>query len=140
MSKRNPIAKIVRLREIRERAARAEMAQALGEESEAERALRVAEDRRRAEREVAGLLRPAELRALHLQGYRLHEIVTDAAARHELARDRLASTRETWRLAAADLESAENLADRRRRAAAAAARTAAERALDDLQIARQERR
>jgi flagellar biosynthesis chaperone FliJ len=130
---------LLRLREIREKAARIEVARAHRAEQEAAEREAIA---RSAEEDFVrplDLMRPAQLQAMHLMGVRLHEIREAAAADHDEAQRRLDDRRESWRRASVELEGAEALDERRKRAAATAARAAAERALDDLQIVRRRR-
>ncbi len=135
----SPLARLLRLRQIREKAARIEMAHARqGQQEAAERE----EIARRAEDDFVGpldLMRPAQLTAMRLMGVRLHEIREAACADHDEAQRRLDVRRDSWRKTSVELEGTEALQDKRNRAAALAARIAAERALDDIQIVRRRR-
>jgi len=138
--KRSPLTRLLRLREIREKAARVEMAHAQREELEAAEREEIA---RLAEEDFVtplDVMRPGQLLAMRLTGARLHEIREAAAADHDEAQRRLDERRSDWHRASVELEGAEALEEKRKRAAAAAARAAAERALDDLQIVRRGRR
>ena len=134
MSKRKSLGKLIRLRSIREREARISLGDAQQEQLEA---LHAAEAAARAkEAWVLEALTPIELRAAQLMGLRLHELAEAADADHTLAQHRLAGARSAWSQASADLDGASHLEERRRREAAIMARSAAERALDDLEIVR----
>ena len=68
------------------------------------------------------------------------ELVEAAEALHAERMNVLHESRDAWRNAAADRDSAENLKDRRVAAEASRARAAIERTLDELHITRQEHR
>ena len=132
--KRNPLGRLLRLREIREKTARIELARAQQSEQQAaerEAAARAAENDYIRPLDI---MRPGQLRAMQLMGVRLFEIREAAAADHDEAQRRLSARIDSWRRASVELEGAEALEEKRSRAAAAVARSAAERALDDLQI------
>jgi flagellar export protein FliJ len=137
--KRSPLSRLLRLREIREKSARIEMAHAQQEEREAAEREEIA---RMAEEDFVtplDVMRPGQLQAMQLMGTRLHEIREAAAADREEAQRRLDERRSDWHRASTELDGAEALEEKRKRAAATAARAAAERALDDLQIVRRRR-
>lgn len=140
MTKRSAAGKLVWLREIREKAARRRLAQAHTDEQEAREHLDGVVARFAAREQPADLVTPTELRALQLQGVKLRELVDAAEEMHAERMNRLADSREAWRSAAADLDSAENLRERRVAEEAGRARAAAERALDELHVTRRGRR
>lgn len=139
MKKRNVVGKLVWLRDVRERAARRRLADAHGEEQTARDELEGAVARMTERGQPADIVTPAELRALQIQGFKLQEIVDAAEALHAERVEHLIDSRETWKRAAADRDSAENLQDRRTAEEASRVRAAAERALDDLQVTRRRR-
>jgi hypothetical protein len=139
MKKRNAIGKLVWLRGVREKSARRKLASAHGEEQSAYGELEGAVARMAAHQAPEDIITPAELRALQVQGFKLQEIVVAAEVLHADRLQRLVDSRDEWRSAAADLDSAENLRDRRLVDEATKARAAAERALDDLQVTRRAR-
>lgn len=137
--KRTPLSRLLRLREIRERAARIELGRARRSEQEAADAAFLAKTADQAHVFPSEMMRPAQLRAMRLMGVRLHEIREAAETEHDEARRRLEQRRGAWQSAATDADAAEALVDKRNRAAATAARAAAERALDELQVIRRAR-
>jgi len=139
MKKRNAIGKLVWLREIREKSARHELAEAHGQEKTARGELEGAVARMAAHERPEDMATPAELRVLQIQGFKLQEIVEAAEVLHAERIQRLADSREVWRGAATDLDSAENLRERRIASEATRTRAAAERSLDDLHIMRRKR-
>ena len=137
--KRNPIATLLRLRQIRERAARAELGRAQAEVHDAEETMA----QRRA-RLLDGIssgheLPPAVLRSLHLRGIDSAEAVEAAGRELEAARQRATGERHRWQNMNSELDATEELDRRNRRAHAAKARSAAERALDEIMAARYRR-
>jgi flagellar export protein FliJ len=132
MSARNPLRRLLRLREIREDQARA----ALGEASRASGAAAEALEARTEEHEARPgfpeILSPAELRGLMLQGVRSHEVMTAAAEVYDRALGQTEVARRGWSAASSELRSAEKLDQRRRRESDRTAQAAAERALDEL--------
>jgi flagellar biosynthesis chaperone FliJ len=137
--RRNPLARLLRLREIKERTTRREFGRARRAEQEAADAAFLAKTAEEGHVLPSELMRPAQLRAMRLMGVRLREIREAADAEHDEARRRLEPRRGAWQAAAIDADAAEALVDKRNRAVATAARAAAERALDDLQVIRRAR-
>jgi flagellar biosynthesis chaperone FliJ len=140
MTKRSAVGRVVWLREIKEKAARRKLAQAHTDEQMAREHLDGVVEQFTERAQPADIVTPAELRALQLQGMQLQELVEAAEAMHSERLSRLHESRDAWRSAAADLDSAENLKERRLAEEAGRARSAAERALDELHVARQGRR
>lgn len=133
MSRRPPLWGLLRMRRARRQQARGELGQAQVSEKVARTRLaelRAAQDRSRLD--PALVLRPAQLRALHLQGIRSGELLDEAARLHVAATERLDAATDGWKKATAEADAAETLAARRRERTARDARVAAERALDDL--------
>ena len=88
---------------------------------------------------LAGLLVTAYV-IPHLINHALGLVSLEAAeAMHADRMHRLRESRDAWKAAAADLDSAENLRERRVHEEAGRARAASERALDELQVTRQRR-
>jgi len=137
--KRSPLGRLLRLREIREKAERIELARATRSELEAAEREAIARAAEEDFIQPLDLMRPAQLRAMQLMGVRLVEIREAAAADHDEAQRQLDAQRESWRRAAVDLDGAEALEEKRKLAAATLARAAAERAQDDLQVVRRRR-
>jgi flagellar export protein FliJ len=136
MSKRNPIATLLRLREIREKQRAGDLAAQQRVEAEALDELAA---RRKAHEErarPAAQITAAELRVLSLQGIRSLELVAEAAAALEHEHDLTLEARRRWEDANRDLKSVERLDDRRRTEMAIEARRAADRALDELVVTR----
>lgn len=140
MKKRNAMGKLVWLREVREKAARRKLAAAHGEEQVAREGLEGALARLESQARPEELVTPTELRVLQIQGFKLREMVQAAEVLHAERMQRLRDSREAWRSAAAERDSAENLRDRRLADEASRARAAAERVADELQVTRRERR
>jgi flagellar biosynthesis chaperone FliJ len=140
MKKRNPIATLLRLREIHERKARVDLTRAQADVQREE--ANVAERRARLLHGITSGqdLPPAMLRSLHLRGLDSAEQVEAAARELESARQRFVAERGRWQEAAADLDATSELERRNRRAHAAKARTAAERSLDEVMAARYRKR
>jgi flagellar export protein FliJ len=132
MTGRNPLRRLLRLREIREDQARAVLAGA----SQASRAAGDLLDARTEEYEarpgLPEILSPAELRGLMLQGARSHEVMAAAAEAYDRALGQTEVARQGWSAASSELRSAEKLDLRRRRESERTAQAAAERALDEL--------
>lgn len=135
MSRRNPVASLLRLRSIREKQARRFLSQAQREVMEAER--HVTERRQQYERRPTGegsVLTPLQLRTLQLQGIRSLELLAEAATAYEHAELAKESARLSWMNAQTDLKSAEQLDRRRQEEAALQARIASQRSLDELSV------
>jgi hypothetical protein len=127
---------VLRIRELAER-------RALGERAEAEHGAEAAR-RRMAARldELQALtpphraLTPLELGVLRLQGLAQHDLVLAATAEAELAEEHLAEVRRAWSLASVQRKSVERLVEQHRVDAAIEARSAADRALDEVVLLR----
>jgi flagellar biosynthesis chaperone FliJ len=132
MSARNPLRRLLRLREIREDQARTTLAGASRAATAAGDVARAATEQHQTRPRLPGTLSPAELRGLMLQGVRSHELMTAAAEAYGRALDQAQVARRGWSAASSDLRSAEKLDQRRRRESERMAQTAAERALDEL--------
>ena len=132
MSARNPLRRLLRLREIREDQARTALAGASRAATAAGDVAKAATEQHQARPGLPGMLSPAELRGLMLQGVRSHELMTAAAEAYGRALDQAQAARRGWSAASSELRSAEKLDQRRRRESERMAQTAAERALDEL--------
>jgi flagellar biosynthesis chaperone FliJ len=132
MSARNPLRRLLRLREIREDQARTTLAGASRAATAAGDAARAATQQHEARPGLPGTLGPAELRGLMLQGVRSYELMTAAAEAYGRSLDQTQAARRAWSAASSDLRSAEKLDQRRRRESERMAQAAAERALDEL--------
>jgi flagellar biosynthesis chaperone FliJ len=132
MSGRNPLRRLLRVREIREGQARLALAGASRSAAAAADQLQAATEEHRARPRPPQHLRPAELRGLMLQGVRSHELMAAAAEAYDRAVDTQDVARRQWSAASSDLRSAEKLDQRRRRESERMAQAAAERALDEL--------
>jgi len=140
MKKRSAAGKLVWLREIREKAARRKLGDAHTEEQTAREHLDGVVERYAEHQQPRDLVTPSELRALQIQGMQLSELVEAAEALHAERIAKLQEQRDRWRSAASDLDSAENLQERRTSEEAGRVRAASERALDELHVTRQRRR
>ena len=92
MSARNPLRRLLRLREIREDQARTELAGASQAATAAADVARAATEEYEARPGLPRVLSPAELRGLMLQGVRSHELMTAAAEAYGRALDELVLT------------------------------------------------
>ena len=133
---------LIRLRAIRERQARSDLASA-------NRASRVAEDELATRRQryeeatreaTVSVSRPDELQARRLAGHRSHEEVVEAASDLARTEQRLRAAQGSWRRASQELDSVEELDARRRRELAYVVRRTSERAMDDMMALRARRR
>jgi flagellar export protein FliJ len=136
MKQRNPIATLLRLRQIRER----QRAGGLAAQQRAEaRAVDELAARRRAHEErihPTAQITAAELRVLQLQGIRSLELVSEAAVALEHEHDLTLEARRMWEDANRELKTVERLDERRRTEMALEARRAADRALDEIVVTR----
>lgn len=132
MNPRNPLGRLVRLREIREEQARAALGAATRGATNAKSALDAAAAEYEARPALPELLTPAELRGLMLQGVRSQELVQAAAEGYHNALAQTDEARRAWSAASSDLRSAEKLDQRRRREGEHLAQVAADRALDEM--------
>ena len=138
--KRDPIATLLRLRGIREKQARGQLAQAQQEAAAARDELA---QRRQAYLErpaPTASLTPAQLRVLTLQGVRSMELLNEAADAYEEESRRERRAREAWINTTNQLQSAQRLGERRELDAAVAARKASDKALDELVLTLREQR
>lgn len=140
MKKRNPIATVLRLRQIIERKKRADLGVAQAELADAEETLAQRRARLLRSMHEGAELPPALLRALHLQGIDSVEHIELAAREVESATQRMLNERSEWQAAAADLDATEELERRQKRNHAIKARAASERALDEIMAARYRRK
>ncbi len=131
---------LIWLRGIRERQARSALgvanAQAASLRDELEARRRAHEERP----EPPAELTAAQLRALQLQGIRSVELLAEAAAAYQAAREEAERARREWEQAHGRLESAKRLDHRRHVEAARRAEAAAQRSLDQLVLVLRERR
>jgi hypothetical protein len=137
---RDPIGTLLRIRGIRERQARGQLAVAQQQAAAAEDELA---QRRQAYLErpaPATSLTPAQLRVLTLQGVRSMELLNEAADAYEEERRREQRARDAWINTTNQLQSAQRLSERREVDAAIAARKAADKALDELVLTLREQR
>ena len=132
MSARNPLRRLLRLREIREDQARTALAVASRAAASAADVARAATEEHEARPGLPAKLSPAELRGLMLQGVRSQELMTAAAQAYGRALDQTEAARRGWSAASSKLRSTEKLDQLRRRESERMAQTAAERALDEL--------
>lgn len=130
--RRNPLAALLRLRAARERRARRELGDAHGAEAAARAHLEALRSRPGQIPPVGEILRPAQLRALRLQGVRSEELLRKAAGQHAAARRRVDDAAAEWRRRDGEREAAARIEAERRLQAADTARRASERSLDDL--------
>jgi flagellar biosynthesis chaperone FliJ len=132
MRARNPLRRLLRLREIREDQARAALAGASQASRAAGELLDARTDEHNGRPGLPEILSPAELRGLMLQGVRSHEVMAAAADAYDRALGQTDVARRGWSAASSELRSAEKLDLRRRRESERTAQAAAERALDEL--------
>lgn len=137
--RRPPLTGLLRVRRARERQAAAELAGARAAEAAARAHLDEVRERQGAGVPLAESLRPAQLRALQLQGLGSREVLREAARQYEEARRTAADAASGWRQRKADADAAERIAAERRRREAARAARVAERSLDDLAAMMQRR-
>ena len=132
MTARNPLRRLLRLREIREDQARSTLAGASRSAGAAAQQLEARTEEHEARPGLPEMLSPAELRGLMLQGVRSYELITAAAEVYDRALGHAEVARRGWSAASSALRSAEKLDQRRRRESDRTAQAAAERALDEL--------
>jgi hypothetical protein len=138
--KRDPIGTLLRIRGIREKQARGQLAQAQQQAAAAHDEL---SQRRQAYLDrpaPAASLTPAQLRVLTLQGIRSMELLNEAAGAYEEEARREQRAREAWITTTNQLQSAQRLGERRELDAAVAARKASDKALDELVLTLREQR
>ncbi|HEX7098646.1 MAG TPA: hypothetical protein VF377_05350 [Acidimicrobiia bacterium] len=130
--KRSRLDTVLRLRAIKERQARVELAESLGAAHAAAAELEAAEEAHASRPVATGTLDAAQLRGLYLQGVRSAELLEQAAEAHRRAQEKAALDRLGWSQASAEHQAVERLTERRRREAAELAGRVAADALDDL--------
>jgi flagellar export protein FliJ len=130
--RKNPFDVLVRLRKIDEKMARAELANTRRAHDKARRKLEELKAKHREDIEVGDLLGAVNLRSLQLRGLGSYEMLTEAARVYQNSERAMHSKSEAWRRAAADVDAAERLDERRRQDLARDAAKAAEKSLDDL--------
>ncbi len=133
---------LIRLRTIRERQARSDLASAneasrLAVDELATRRRRYEETARYATQEAAD---PRELQAKALAGHRSLEQVAEAGADLARTEQRVAAAQGSWRRASQELDSVEELDARRRQELAYYARRTSERVMDEMMALRSRRR
>jgi flagellar biosynthesis chaperone FliJ len=132
MKRPGPLARLLRLREIREEQSRAALGLATRTVSRAEGALEAAAEAHASRPGFPELPSPAALRGLILQGVRTQELLASAADAYGEALGRAGQARLDWSAASAELRTVEKLEQRRRLEAERLAQTAADRALDEM--------
>src|SRR5437899_12538534 len=105
MNRRNPIGRLLRLREIREEQARGVLASAARVASEAARSVDARREEYDARPPLPETLTPGQLRGLMLQGVRAHELVADAIVVYGEALGHAHRARAGWASASAHLKS-----------------------------------
>ena len=96
MNRRNPIGRLLRLREIREEQARGVLASAARVASEAARSVDARREEYDARPPLPETLTPAQLRGLMLQGVRSHELVAGAIVAYKEALGQTERARAGW--------------------------------------------
>lgn len=132
MKKKNPFDVLVRLRRIDEKMARAELANTRRVHDRARRKLEELKAIHREDIDVGAQLGAVNLRSLQLRGMGSYEMLADAARVYQNSERSMHAKSESWRRAAADVDAAERLDERRKQDLAKEAAKAAEKSLDDL--------
>jgi flagellar export protein FliJ len=132
MMKRNPFNVLARLRAIDEKQARASLANTRQAHERARQKLEEMKEKHREALEPEDLLSPAQLRSLQLRGLGSYEMLVAAAQVVAQAERAVHAKSEAWRRAAADLDAAERLDEKKKKEIAQEAAKAAEKAMDDL--------
>lgn len=132
MARKNPFDVLVRLRRIDEKIARAELANTRQAHDRARRKLEELKAKHTEEIDPGELLGAVNLRSLQLRGMGSYELLTEAARVYQNSERAMHARSESWRRAAADVDAAERLDDKRKREIARDATKAAEKSLDDL--------
>lgn len=132
MKRKNPFGVLVRMRSIDERLARAQLATTRQAHDQARRKLEELKAKHREDIDVGELLGAVNLRSLQLRGMGSYEMLSEAARVYQQSELTLRAKSKTWRRAAADVDAAERLDDRRKQELAREAAKAAEKSLDDL--------
>jgi len=132
MFKRNPFNVLVRLRGIEEKQARASLANKRQLFEEARQKLDDLRETHNEEIPAGDILGAVNLRSLQLRGMGSHEVLTAASHAFQQSERAMHAKATAWRRAAADLDSAERLDEKKKQEAARDAAKSAEKALDDL--------
>jgi flagellar export protein FliJ len=132
MKKRNPFNVLVRLRSIDEKQARASLANTRQAHDQARKKLEELKERHREDIDVGEIMGAVNLRSLQLRGMGSQELVAAAAEAFQRSERAMHAKSEAWRRAAADLDAAERLDDKKKKEAAREAAKSAEKTLDDL--------
>ena len=132
MKKRNPFNVLVRLRSIDEKQARASLANTRQAHDQARKKLEELKERHREDIDVGEIMGAVNLRSLQLRGMGSQELVAAAAEAFQQSERAMHAKSEAWRRAAADLDAAERLDDKKKKEAAREAAKSAEKTLDDL--------
>lgn len=132
MMKRNPFSVLSRLRAIDEKQARASLANTRQAHERARQKLEELKEKHRETLQPEDILSPAQLRSLQLRGLGSYEMLTAAAQVVAQAERAVQSKSEAWRRAAADLDAADRLDEKKKQEVAQEAAKSAEKAMDDL--------
>jgi hypothetical protein len=132
MRRGNPFSVLRRLRAIDEKLERAKLANTREAHDRARQRLEEMKAIHREDIDLGGILGPMELRALQLRGVSSSEMLGDAARVFQQSERQLRARSDSWRKAAADVDAAERLDNRRRQEMARAAVKSTEKSLDDL--------
>jgi flagellar export protein FliJ len=132
MKKRNPFNVLVRLRSIDEKQARASLANTRQAHEQARKKLEELKERHREDVDLGEVIGAVNLRSLQLRGMGSHELVTAAAQAYQQSERAMSAKSEAWRRAAADLDAAERLDEKKKQEMAREAAKSAEKSLDDL--------
>jgi flagellar export protein FliJ len=132
VKRKNPFDVLVRLRSIDERVARARLATTRQAHDMARRKLEELKAMHSEEIDPGEILGSVNLRSLQLRGLSSYEMVTEAAQVYQRSERAMNTKSEAWRRAAADVDAAERLDERRKQELAREAAKAAEKSLDDL--------
>jgi flagellar export protein FliJ len=132
MRKRNPFNVLVRLRAIDEKQARASLATTRQAHEEARKKLEDLKERHREDIDVGEIIGAVNLRSLQLRGLGSQEMVAAATQMYQKSERAMSAKSEAWRRAAADLDAAERLDDKKKQEMAREAAKSAEKSLDDL--------
>ena len=130
--KRNPFNVLVRLRSIDEKQARASLATTRQAHDQARKKLEELKERHREDIDVGQIIGAVNLRSLQLRGLGSQEMVAAAAQVYQQSERAMSTKSEAWRRAAADLDAAERLDDKKKQEMAREAAKSAEKSLDDL--------
>ena len=132
MKRKNPFDVLVRLRKIDEKMARARLASTRQTHEKARRKLEELKAKHREDIDVGAMLGAVNLRSLQLRGISSYEQLAEAGRVYQQSERAMNIKSEAWRRAAADVDAAERLDERRKQDLARDAAKAAEKSLDDL--------